>query len=246
MVRVPGQGVEDADPDGGPRAARVRSLWMSRTEIPWEVYDQWILGLDPEHAPAGLDGLSRPSKPYISMDRGFGHQGHPAISMSARGAREFVVWLSAATGKRFRLPTEAEWEHACRAGRAEAPTGEALDREAWHAGNSGARTRPVGSAAANAFGLCDMLGNAAEWCVAEGGGLVVRGGSWRDPPDKVGFAARAVPARAWNASDPQSPKSVWWLADAPFVGLRVVCDEDPGPSPAPAGTGEPRAGAGAR
>ena len=239
MVRVPAGSLEVLDPaaEGGKRLVEVPALWFSRTEIPWEVYDQWILGLDPETAPPGLDALSRPSKPYISMDRGFGHQGHPAISMSARGAKEFVVWLSAATGKRFRLPSEAEWEHAARAGRGMSPSGEALDKEAWHAGNSGSSTHPIGRAAANPFGLHDMLGNAAEWCVADGGALVVRGGSWRDPAESVRFDARATPSKAWNMSDPQSPKSVWWLADAPFVGLRVVSEEHPAPS-APTKPGE--------
>jgi hypothetical protein len=69
-----------------------------------------------------------------------------------------------------------------------------------------------------------MLGNVQEWCVAPDGTGVTRGGSYRDPADKVNFTHREPNNRAWNASDPQIPKSRWWLADGPFVGFRVVCE----------------------
>jgi hypothetical protein len=53
---------------------------------------------------------------------------------------------------------------------------------------------------------------------------VLRGGSFLDPAGEVGCAPRKFPSPAWNASDPQFPKSRWWLADAPFAGFRVVCE----------------------
>ena len=69
-----------------------------------------------------------------------------------------------------------------------------------------------------------MHGNASEWCTGGDGEPVSLGGSYRDGPGGVGCAARQPPSKAWNASDPQLPKSVWWLADAGFVGFRVVCE----------------------
>jgi formylglycine-generating enzyme required for sulfatase activity len=205
-------------------------LWMSRTEIAWDAFDVFVYGLaegDGEAALAGADALSRPSQPYVTMDRGFGHDGWPALSMSLKGAEAFCAWLAALTGRSFRLPTEGEWERACRADGASAWGAHApLDASAWHRGNADRRTHPVGTRAPNAWGLCDMAGNAAEWCRNADGSAAVRGGSYRDAPEDVGADARVLPSAAWNASDPQLPKSTWWLADAGFVGFRVVCEDD--------------------
>lgn len=200
-------------------------LWMSATEISWDAYDAFVYGLDRASDLDG-DGLSRPTKPYISTDRGFGHNGYPVISPSLKGARGFCAWLSEKTGRRYRLPTEAEWERACRAGHADDwgfPGGEReLDEHAWFAANAGHKTHPLGSKQPNCWGLFDMHGNAAEWCLNPDGTAAVRGGSYRDGAQGVGARSRVLPTPAWNASDPQIPKSVWWLADAGFVGFRVV------------------------
>ena len=85
----------------------------------------------------------------------------------------------------------------------------------------------------DALGLYDVYGNAAEWCTAADDTGVTLGGSYRDGAEKIGCAARVPPSDAWNASDPQFPKSIWWLADAGFVGFRVVCvpGQPPGESP---------------
>ncbi len=177
------------------------------------------------------DAVVRPTKPHMVTDRGFGHAGYPALSMSCKGAQAFCTWLSGVTGRRYRLPTEAEWEAACRAGGAGAfgcgDDPACLDAVAWYRGNSDRKTHAVGGKAASALGLFDMHGNAAEWCLAPDGTGVLRGGSYLDPSKDLRCDARVLPVPAWNRSDPNLPKSVWWLADASFVGFRIVCEDAP-------------------
>ncbi len=204
-----------------PAGAGGGAFWMSRTEIPFDLFDVFVYRMDaadPDR-PDDADGVTRPSRPYIPPDRGFGHAGFPAIGLSAKNAHAFCAWLSSKTGRRYRLPTEAEWERACGP-----DAGAPLDEAAWHAGNSGGTTHAVATKRGNALGLHDMLGNAAEWCVAPDGTHVVRGGSYLDAPADVHPRARERESRAWNASDPQIPKSPWWLVDNGFVGFRIVCE----------------------
>ncbi|MHC4764978.1 MAG: formylglycine-generating enzyme family protein [Planctomycetota bacterium] len=205
------------------KAARVKAFWISETEVTWNAYDVYIFGLDrPEGAAAeGPDAVTRPSKPYISMDRGFGHSGYPAISMSHHAARSFCAWLSDKTGRTYRLPTELEWQYACGLGNVDAAR---LGTHAWFRDNAGFRTHRIATRAPDDLGLYDMYGNASEWCTGTKGRPVTLGGSYRDSAHAVGCGARVPPKDTWNASDPQIPKSVWWLADAGFVGFRVVCE----------------------
>lgn len=197
----------------------VAGFAISTTEVTWDAFDLFLYESDA----AEVDGISRPTKPYITVDRGFGHEGYPALSMSAKGAKAFCDWLSLRTGQPFRLPTTSEWQLACLAG-TDGPYGfdGALEDHAWFAENSGRRTHRVGTREPNGWGLHDMNGNVAEWCVTGDGGAIVAGGSYLDDRDGVRFDASQRPQAAWNASDPQIPKSPWWLADASFVGLRVV------------------------
>lgn len=218
MVPVPGGTVTI---DGKP--ASVAPFYIARTEATWDMYDVFALRLDTPKDRGQADATARPSEPYGAPDYGWGHAGYPVISVTRAAAEAFCDWLTIKTGKRYRLPTEAEWAHAA----ALAAGGDALaaDRRAvlaWHAGNAGARTHPVGTKRADTLGLLDLFGNAAEWVTTSDGSLVTRGGSFRDPENTVGPAARAVQSDSWTARDPQLPKSRWWLSDAPFVGFRIV------------------------
>jgi formylglycine-generating enzyme required for sulfatase activity len=224
LVPIPAGSIEVEDANGAQRKVDVGAFYMSRTEIPWEAYDAFVFGLDePAPGAAGVDAITRPSHPYITMDRGYGHGGYPVISVSYHGAQEFCRWLSAKSDRVFRLPTEIEWEYACRA---EAAGGDArdLDQRAWHRGNSESKTHPCGEKHPNGFGLCDMLGNAAEWCASADERGVLRGGSFRDEAQDVSCAWRKPYDPAWNRSDPQLPRGIWWLADGSFAGFRVVCE----------------------
>jgi len=238
---VPGGAVETPRTAGDPGATErieVAPFMLATTELTWDVLDVFVYGLDrPADDPPGADGVTRPSKPYLTMDRGFGHAGYPAISMSAKTAEAFAAWLSTTTGHRVRLPTEAEWRHAAALAAIDPAR---VDEHAWHAGNARRTTHPVGKKTADALGLHDLYGNAGEWCLAADGKPVLLGGSYREPASRLGVAGRMVPSEDWNASDPQIPKSVWWLADGPWTGVRLVCEPAPAPpadhddEPAPA------------
>ncbi len=129
--------------------------------------------------------------------------------------QEFIEKLKAKTGKEYRLPSEAEWEYACRAGEQQEYCGsDNIDSVAWYGadshpvGNSGSSTHPVATKQANAWGLYDMSGNVSEWVEdayhnnyygaptdgsarGYGDGRVIRGGSWGDDPNNVRASSRA-------------------------------------------------------
>jgi formylglycine-generating enzyme required for sulfatase activity len=216
LVRVPGGEVTVAG-QSGMESVTVAPFYLGRTEVTWELYDLFAFGLDTVRAMRGADAIARPSRPYGAPDYGFGHQGYPVISVTREAAAAFAVWLSARTGQRYRLPSEAEWQRA-----ADLAGSDRVDTLAWHAGNAGAKSHPVAARAPDALGLHDLFGNAAEWVVSADGRRVTRGGSWRDPIERVGARARALQDDSWNERDPQFPKSSWWLSDAPFVGFRLV------------------------
>jgi formylglycine-generating enzyme required for sulfatase activity len=190
----------------------VGRLWFSKTEVTWDMYDEFLFGTEAlPTPPAGTVALARPTKPYVRPGEAFGHDGYPALGMSMHAAREFARWLSAKTGRKYRLPTSEEWTRAC------------AGRGALSAG-SGTSTSPVSSLPVDGLGLQGMLGNVAEWVTADADSMVA-GGSWMSSAAELSCATRARQIPAWNVTDPQLPKSRWWLTDAPFVGMRLVREQ---------------------
>jgi formylglycine-generating enzyme required for sulfatase activity len=121
-------------------------------------------------------------------------KGDPALpveNISWNDANLYCRELAKMTGKAYSLPSEAEWEYACRAG-STGDYADDLDATAWYSGNSGGKTHPVGQKQPNAFGLYDMHGNVWEWCgdVWHFSRRVVRGGSWYSSGDVYRSAVR--------------------------------------------------------
>lgn len=269
MVGVPagtfemGSAADEAgrDADEGPRhTVTVGAFWIGKYEVTWDEYDRFAFGTSIEPPPGGggsavkgVDAVTRPTPPYGDESFGFGKGRQPVLNITHHAAMEYTRWLSQVTGKSYRLPTEAEWEYAARA-RSTDPyyfgrDVKALDDHAWYGGDSGERPHPVGQKKPNAFGLFDMSGNVAEWCLdqyapdfyARSPGKnpvllpgdkrypdVARGGSWADEPKELRSAARRGSTEAWSRRDPQSPQSIWWHTDATITGFRIAraVDED--------------------
>jgi len=232
--------------DEGPRQqVKIGAFWMSAHEVTFDEYDVYA---DAEKDKTPIpDGMTRPSPPYIDLTLGMGKQGgFPANSMSQYGALSYCRWLYVKTGIFYRLPTEAEWEYACRAGATTPyPFGKDsanLKQYAWYAGNSGGKYHKVGELQPNAWGLYDMLGNVAEWTLDQYDAHYVeqapdtdpwkqptsktprsiKGGNYLDDASHLRSAARLKSDPDWNRRDPQIPKSKWWNADAPFIGFRII------------------------
>jgi len=197
--------------------------WISRDEISWDLYDALVYRLDVPKGTSDADGgVTRPTKPYLMADRGWGHAGFPALSVSHRGAEAFCAWLSKKTGRTWRLPTVEEWTSLCHSSGADRdPTA-----AGWIKDNAEGRTHRIGSRNKDGNGLHDFAGNVAEWC-RDGNAWVLMGTCYLDAGETPPCGARREPVPEWNDTDPQIPKSIWWLSDAPFAGFRVICEGRP-------------------
>lgn len=252
------------EPDEGPqRVVSVDPFWIGLYEVTWDEFDVFRRReLDSDSTATqdstfSADAVARPSPPYEDPAHGMGMNGFPAVSLTQWAALQYAQWLSRKTGRFYRLPTEAEWEFACRAGSSSAfsfgDDPDSLDAYAWHFGNSGEVFHKVGTRRPNDWGIHDMHGNVSEWTLdqyeagfygsldadtAHGPWVMpaslhprtVRGGAYDDDPEDLRCANRLKSNLNWKRRDPQIPKSFWWNTDSPFVGFRLVSPADP-PSP---------------
>lgn len=197
------------------RVTIAKPFLLSRTEA---TFDQW----DACVADGGCG--------WVPGDHGWSRGRMPVMNVSWDDARPFVDWLNRKTGRRFRLPSEAEWEYAARAGADTAwPFGDDPAALPRHARYEQAEPAPVGSREANRFGLHDMLGNVGEWvgdCWHETfDGAPLDGSAWT-----TGGNCRAGVVKGGDFDD-----HAWYLRPAhrsgqmrrnryPYIGLRLAAD----------------------
>ncbi|MGB2808327.1 MAG: SUMF1/EgtB/PvdO family nonheme iron enzyme, partial [Sedimentisphaerales bacterium] len=195
-----------------------------------------------------VDAISGPTPVYGDLTMGY-EKKHPAMGMTWHNATNFCKWISQKTGRKYRLPTEAEWEYACRVGTtkafgcADSPK-QLLDFATYEA-NSDDETGEVARKKPNSWGLYDMPGNVREWVYdfyspeaykdaakkspavnprgpKSGKVHVARGGDYSSSIEELRCAARAFEEEWWRSGDPQIPKSKWWLPEMDIIGFRIA------------------------
>ena len=251
MLPIPGgefqMGSTNSKIESPQHKVKIDPFWMGKFEVTWDEYRLFMFpdqARETKGADPNVDAVSRPTKPYVEMSFGMGLNGYPAISMTQHAANKYAEWLSAKTGHFYRLPTEAEWEYACRAGTSTAFSfGDDPSKSseyAWSSANANGKYEKVGTKKPNPWGLFDMHGNVMEWTLdayapyvagnvsnpwvksKESYPHAVRGGSWNDPPSKLSCGSRVGSDSSWKMQDPQLPKSIWYLTDAQWLGFRLV------------------------
>lgn len=259
MIPIPGgsflmgspQNEPGREEDEGPqKEVKLSAFWMGEHEVTFGEWDVFFKSMDvPQTKAIAVDAVSRPTAQYIDLTWGMGRDNkQPTNSMSQAAAIMYCKWLYKETGVFYRLPTEAEWEYACRAGAKTAysygnsPGG--LKEYAYFKDNSEGKFQKVKQLKPNAWGLYGMLGNLSEWTldqyqpdaymklasgakdplVSPGSRYprVVRGGSYLSDANECRCANRIASLTDWNKRDPQIPKSRWWLTDGMTVGFRLV------------------------
>jgi formylglycine-generating enzyme required for sulfatase activity len=267
MIALPGgaftMGSPESEPLRNPDEAQhkvtIDSFFIAEVEVTWDEYMEFYRQTAAEGRSTdtegsrlkkdNVDAVTGATPPYGKPDQNWGMGLRPAISMSYHAAETYCRWLSQVTGRQYRLPTEAEWEYACRAGTetpyffegdpsrfekkglfgSKADTA-VISTYVIYRGNSQSRTQEPEAVQANPWGLKNMSGNVAEFCSDMYEGTtehVIRGGSYRDGAAGVRSAARdRTRSEAWLKTDPQMPKSIWWYSDCFYVGFRVVMSWD--------------------
>lgn len=248
--------------DEGPQfEVIIPPFWMSKYETTWAEYKRFMdlnvqlkrlqkKGIRVVNPDDDFDAVSAPSTLYdpdISFAEGDGDD-QPAATVTQFSAMQYSKWLSLLSKSFYRLPSEAEWEYACRAGTKTAyyfgDDPKQLVKHAWVEENSGEERHTVGQLQSNPWGLHDMYGNVSEWVldayvedsyqsfrgrkVKMGTTIrrsedifprVVRGGSFESAAEDCRSASRLASNAEWQNDDPDYPKSPWWYTDSPATGV---------------------------
>jgi formylglycine-generating enzyme required for sulfatase activity/mono/diheme cytochrome c family protein len=219
--------------DEGPqREVSIDAFWFGKHEVLWAEYEAWkekhdVISRKEDYKPSDLDAVadavSRATPPYQDMAFGMGQDSRPAICMTQLAAKVYCMWLSAKTGHFYRLPTEAEWEYACRAGTTTAyhfgDDVKELDKYGWHYGNCNFQYQPVGQKLPNPWGLYDMHGNVSEWVLdAYDDGYYAKGGT-NNPINPPGVATDTPSAEIeWPTQlYPRLVRGGSWYEDAEYL-----------------------------
>ena len=245
----------DRKPNEGQHSVTLDSFWIGTHEVTFDEFFCFQFRSSDSDSAATTsfkaDAVARPSPPYYDFTYGRGKAGgFPASTMTQQGALRYCQWLSDKTGNLYRLPTEAEWEYACKAGTA-TPWSWGDDATkagdyAWFFDNSSGSYQKTGTKKPNPWGLYDMHGNVLEWCLdfyvedyfarldsssvnplilpTKKHSRTVKGGCFEDDVTALRSAARRKSEPKWQARDPQIPKSRWWNPESPFAGFRLVRD----------------------
>ena len=236
--------------DEGPqRTIAIPAFWMGAYEVSRDEFDVFFNDNNISEN-STVDAITRPSPQYIDYSLGMGKEGgYPVNSLSQYAALMYCRWLYNKTGIFYRLPSETEWEYACRAGSTTAyffgnDTAE-LEKYAWFKNNSTDKFHQAGLKLPNTWGLFDILGNVSEWTLDHYDEKrlvnwdenkspvfveynkarypkVLRGGGFKDEASQLRSASRLKSDPIMNRRDPQIPKSKWWLTDGPAIGFRIV------------------------
>ena len=251
--------------EGPQRKFKVDPFWMARCEVTWGEYKNFMYlydafklfvekGIRTVDDSNQVDAVTAPTvlyEPEFTFEFGEDDE-QPAITITQYSAKQYSKWMSAITECQFRLPTEAEWEYACRAGTTTAyhfgDDASKLSEYAWFGDEDQEEgSQKVGQKKPNPWGLFDMHGNAAEWVldsyeayktdkeewhaakdwtsIEELDPRVVRGGSWEMDAAACRSAARlGSDSELWREYDPNLPKSPWWFTTDPArgVGFRLI------------------------
>lgn len=267
MVPIPGGVFTMGSPESeagreaceGPQVKiQVGPMWFAKTETTWKQYKLYMSmyrvfksldqkGVRQVSESNAVDAVTAPTELYEpSFTYEFGDEpALPAITMTQFSAKQYTKWLSKLTGQQYRLPTAAEWEHACRAGTSTPYSFEAykIDEYAWYKENSDGVLKPVGTKKPNPFGLHDMHGSVWEFTVdafnkagqeslakqpqpipylaainwpTKADERVCAGGGFQDAPQKLRSSARLYSVdEEWKEKDPNVPLSPWWYTSDP-------------------------------
>jgi formylglycine-generating enzyme required for sulfatase activity len=201
MVAVPGGSFNMGSPDNEPlrkpnegpvHKVTVTSFWIAEIEVSWDEYMAFFRATASQGRTEGqvvktnnVDAISGATPPWGAPDQGWGKRSRPAITMSWHAANVYCMWLSKRTGKKYRLPTEAEWEYACRGGTNTPYFFDGNPKKLTSSGllkfffnpdttniasrvvykvNSFSKTKEPRDVKTNPFGLKNMSGNIAEFC----------------------------------------------------------------------------------